>query len=199
MTVLVPTAIPSTGSLEVIGEGHYQTGIQALIAAGLPIAALLIAETGNPYDPTAVRVLLTNRQRAEKVGYLDRDVAAQWWPKLAELAQHGKVAAGAVRFVEHPNGTLQVAVDVVPEPLFAGPLSLDITYEGVGQTVAAPPIQVQHTTGPMTAGSLNVNRQVSYVRQQQGHSIIVHLLLGFFILWINVIYITVSPNHYWHA
>jgi hypothetical protein len=38
-----------------------------------------------------------------------------------------------------------------------------------------------------------------YTRQQKGHSIILHLLLGCFILWINVIYISVSPNHYWHA
>lgn len=39
----------------------------------------------------------------------------------------------------------------------------------------------------------------NYVRQQKGHSIIKHLILGCFCLWINVIYISVSPNHYWHA
>lgn len=38
-----------------------------------------------------------------------------------------------------------------------------------------------------------------YTRQQKGHSLILHLLLGMFVLWINVIYISVSPNHYWHA
>lgn len=66
--------------------------------------------------------------------------------------------------------------------------------------VAAQPVAAPvHTTGPMTSASLNVKREVSYVRQQQGHSIILHLLLGFFILWINVIYISVSPNHYWKA
>jgi hypothetical protein len=56
-----------------------------------------------------------------------------------------------------------------------------------------------HTSGPMTSASLNVNREVIYTRQQQGHSIILHVLLGIFVLWINVIYITVSPNHYWRA
>jgi hypothetical protein len=60
----------------------------------------------------------------------------------------------------------------------------------------APPT---HTAGPMTAGQLNVKREVSYVRQQQGHSLILHLILGLFVLFINVIYISVSPNHYWHA
>ncbi len=63
---------------------------------------------------------------------------------------------------------------------------------------AAPPAP-QHTTGPMTAASLNVRRDVSYVRQQTGHSLTKHLLWGIFILWANVIYISVSPNHYWHA
>jgi hypothetical protein len=46
---------------------------------------------------------------------------------------------------------------------------------------------------------LTRKNEVSYVRQQKGHSIIVHLLLGVFVLWINVIVISVSKNHYWHA
>ena len=35
-------------------------------------------------------------------------------------------------------------------------------------------------------------------RQQKGHSLIRHLLLGAVVLWIPAIYITASPNHYWH-
>lgn len=41
--------------------------------------------------------------------------------------------------------------------------------------------------------------RAQYVRQQQGHSLIKHLLLGVFVLWIPAIYYTFSPNHYWHA
>lgn len=69
------------------------------------------------------------------------------------------------------------------------------------QTPAAPAALVQpvHVTGPATAASLNVKREVIYNRQQKGHSVIVHAFLGIFCLWINCIYITVSPNHYWHA
>lgn len=37
-----------------------------------------------------------------------------------------------------------------------------------------------------------------YTRQQQGHSLTLHLTLGAFVLWIPAIYFTVSPNHYWH-
>jgi hypothetical protein len=57
-----------------------------------------------------------------------------------------------------------------------------------------------HTTGPMTAAALNVNRQVSYVRQQQGHSIILHIFLAFVIVgFFTIPYYSLSPNHYWHA
>ena len=38
-----------------------------------------------------------------------------------------------------------------------------------------------------------------YTRQQKGHSLTLHLLLGMIVLWANVVYISVSPNHYWHA
>lgn len=78
-------------------------------------------------------------------------------------------------------------------------------YDGMQWTdhfapTAAPPVaHPTHTMGPMTSSKLNVKREVSYVRPQQGHSITKHLLVGFFVLWINVIYISVSPNHYWHA
>ena len=38
-----------------------------------------------------------------------------------------------------------------------------------------------------------------YTRQQKGHSLILHLLFGWLALYIPAIYITFSPNHYWHA
>lgn len=38
-----------------------------------------------------------------------------------------------------------------------------------------------------------------YVRQQEGHSLILHLLVGWLALYIPTIYYTISPNHYWHA
>lgn len=41
--------------------------------------------------------------------------------------------------------------------------------------------------------------RAQYVRQQKGHSLTWHLLLGVFVLWIPAIYYSFSPNHYWHA
>jgi hypothetical protein len=42
--------------------------------------------------------------------------------------------------------------------------------------------------------------RAQYVRQQKGHSLILHLfLIGPVTLWIPAIYYSVSPNHFWHA
>lgn len=41
--------------------------------------------------------------------------------------------------------------------------------------------------------------KAQYVRQQKGHSLIKHLLLGWIALYIPTIYYAVSPNHYFHA
>lgn len=73
-------------------------------------------------------------------------------------------------------------------------------YDGTQWTAHyAPPPPPIHTRGPMTSSSVNVRREAVYTRQQTGHSILLHLFLGMFCLWLNVIYISVSPNHYWHT
>lgn len=63
---------------------------------------------------------------------------------------------------------------------------------------------IDPVTAPVSARShVNNVRQsrdrAQYVRQQKGHSLILHLLVGMLVLWVNVIYISASPNHYWHA
>ena len=78
-------------------------------------------------------------------------------------------------------------------------------YDGTAWTehfqssVAPQPSSPGRATGPMTAKNLNVKREVIYNRGQTGHSIVAHLCLGIFVLWLNVVYITASPNHYWHT
>ena len=50
------------------------------------------------------------------------------------------------------------------------------------------------------ADGSHVTNQVQYVRQQKGHSIIIHVLLIFVgIGMFTVPYSTFSKNHYWHA
>lgn len=58
---------------------------------------------------------------------------------------------------------------------------------------------------PVPAAQVNEQKvrqsrdRAQYVRQQKGHSLTWHLLLGVFVLWIPAIYYSFSPNHYWHA
>ena len=63
------------------------------------------------------------------------------------------------------------------------------------ENVAPLPLATAQAAPGRTANGMSV----SYVRPQQGHSLIANLVFGIFILWINVIYISLSPNHYWHA
>lgn len=58
-----------------------------------------------------------------------------------------------------------------------------------------PPYQQPYAPPPNLRG----RDGAQYVRQQKPHSLTKHLLLGFFIMWINVVYISMSPNHYWTA
>lgn len=46
---------------------------------------------------------------------------------------------------------------------------------------------------------VQVQNQFQYTRVQKGHSLTKHLLFGWMVLYIPAIYITFSPNHYWHA
>lgn len=65
-----------------------------------------------------------------------------------------------------------------------------------------PPVQQQpaQPTPAQPAPPVKQARdKAQYVRQQKGHSLTAHLLLGAFVLWIPAIYYTFSPNHYWHA
>ena len=68
----------------------------------------------------------------------------------------------------------------------------------------AQPVQIpgygQQVFIPVPAQShLNGRDGAQYVRQQKGHSWILHwLVLGMFNMWIVPIYYSVSKNHYWH-
>jgi hypothetical protein len=53
----------------------------------------------------------------------------------------------------------------------------------------------------MPQGRSANNMGVSYVRQQNGHSLTLWIILSLFFVFpvIWLIYFSVSPNHYWHA
>ncbi len=74
-------------------------------------------------------------------------------------------------------------------------------YQNAPVRPPTPPTQPVHATGPATAASLNVKREVMYTRQQKGHSLTLWVILSLFLLFpvIGLVYYSVSPNHYWHA
>ncbi len=90
------------GSVEVVGESHYQSTLQAL-AGGLDAngprvrdhRAVLVPEPDNAYDPNAVRVIVvppaTGQGRWGKVGYLSRADAVAYRPVIDRLAALGYV------------------------------------------------------------------------------------------------------------
>ena len=55
-----------------------------------------------------------------------------------------------------------------------------------------------NTRGTIMSDIRQAQDNSQYVRQQQGHSLTLHLLLGWVVLWVPAVYYTVSPNHFWH-
>lgn len=84
-------------TLDVVGEPNYQDGLQRIVSSQakpdhfghreqpdgvrLPIHAVLVAETDNPYDANAVSVWVSGL----KVGYLSRETAGSIRPGLLRL------------------------------------------------------------------------------------------------------------------
>lgn len=65
----------------------------------------------------------------------------------------------------------------------------------VPNPVEYPPIPAPRAEKPVK----QARDRAQYVRQQKGHSWILHwLVLGVFTMWIVPIYYSFSPNHYWH-
>lgn len=61
-------------------------------------------------------------------------------------------------------------------------------------------LQGLHQPVPAVYANVKKGRDgAQYTRQQKGHSLLLHLTLGAIVLWIPAIYITASPNHYWHS
>jgi hypothetical protein len=90
------------GSVEVMGESHYQSALRAL-AGGLDMdgprvrdhRAVLVPEPDNAYDANAVRVIIVPPAPVEghwgKVGYLSRADSVAYRPVIDRLAAQGYV------------------------------------------------------------------------------------------------------------
>lgn len=82
-----PRSLPAGGRVEVVGESYRQTALWNIVGNRKPvddrrhlIDAVLIPEADNPYDAWAVGVFVGGKH----VGYLPKETAAKWQPKLNE-------------------------------------------------------------------------------------------------------------------
>ena len=101
-------------SVNVAGESHYQEALRAIAGEGevrMDTEAHLIPEPENDHDPNAVRVEIDGR----KVGYLPRDLAPAWGPRLAELASRRRVGACEAAIVGGADTALGVFLRL-PDP-----------------------------------------------------------------------------------
>ena len=100
-------------SVNVAGESHYQEALRAIVGAGevrFETEAHLVPEPENEYDPNAVRVEIDGH----KVGYLPRDLAPAWGPRLAELATRRRVGGCEATIVGGAETALGVFLRLPP-------------------------------------------------------------------------------------
>ena len=108
------------GSVEVVGESHYQPALRAAVAACGTLAgeipttrAILMREPDNPHDPHAVAIYLEGH---EKIGYLSRADARAYGPVLRTLAGRGVLGACGARIYGGEPGrpSFGVWLDLAP-------------------------------------------------------------------------------------
>lgn len=89
-----PVRLSGSGRVSVVGESHYQPALKAAakgrairdLADAVPVDVVLAPEPTNRFDRNAVAVHVQGRT----VGYLPRDLAAQYQPTLMQLAHRGE-------------------------------------------------------------------------------------------------------------
>lgn len=83
---------------------------------------------------------------------------------------------------------------------FYGPVPVEKPAPVPAAQAVGGDVPVQYSHDRVEGKPVKQSRdRAQYVRQQKGHSLTLHLIFGALILWVNVLYISVSPNHYWHA
>ncbi|GLZ32441.1 hypothetical protein Lesp02_46290 [Lentzea sp. NBRC 105346] len=126
--------LSTAGRLAVVGEPRYQQTIRDLACAGnAEPTAVLVPEPRNRHDRRAVRVdLLRKDGSATTVGYLMKDDARRYQPKLLELAQRGEAGSCPARIVGGRRQHYGVHLHV------GGPEILLFDHDGLGDAPTMP-------------------------------------------------------------
>jgi hypothetical protein len=89
----------------------------------------------------------------------------------------------------------------MPPGWYPHPSGQTLWWDGIAWTQHAAPQPAPQYMGSPVPVQPNVRQsrdRSQYTRQQKGHSIVKHLLLGWVLAWIPTIYYAISPNHYFH-
>jgi hypothetical protein len=122
------------GFVSVVGESHYQETLQRLadrLGSDGVVRARLVPEPDNPHDASAVAVCLDDG--LAKIGYLPRQVVANYYPRLLK---HGAPVTCPARLTG--RGAIGVVLDFedVRETLGLPRVSIDqgdMNYEAVAE------------------------------------------------------------------
>jgi hypothetical protein len=78
--------LPGGNRVDVVGESFYRKAIReaiGLVGEGEDIWASLVPDPANPYDPNAVKVVISGKH----VGHLSRDVAIVFGPVARRITE----------------------------------------------------------------------------------------------------------------
>lgn len=123
--------LSSKGRIGAVGEYYRRKEIRALVGkgvrigqvgnwdAGLPIEVELVPEPRNRHDRNAVALVGVYGGRREIVGYLARQIAPQWQPRLLEMQQQGQTAFCSAMVYRNSDPGFQVVLRLAdPEEAF---------------------------------------------------------------------------------
>lgn len=80
----------------IVGESNYQPELRRVSRSGRTFLAVLALEPTNPVDPNAIVVIA---EGGKKVGYLNRDYAADYHEVFTLLAKHGRLGACRAKLI----------------------------------------------------------------------------------------------------
>jgi hypothetical protein len=145
-----PVWLPGGIEVQVAGESFHEDAIHAVEerrSPGSPLVAVLVPDTGNPYDPNAVAAYVNGKL----VGFLPRDMARRVQPAIVAFCHPhgGRLVSCPAEIRWHDVGP-QVVLLLDPEPLGLRPEAFEAVPDmaaTIGRLLARFDEPSPHLTG----------------------------------------------------